>query len=73
MSSFIQSALREGGEGEKEMCKSDTIHEEEKDGGPRLIGDKHENDSVAERVKGGKRHRESRSRTKKMIKLGKML
>jgi len=66
VSSFIQSALSEGDEGKKEMCQSDTLHEEEKYGGPRLIGDNHENDSVAKRVKRERTHRESRSRTKKL-------
>ena len=73
VSSFIQSALSEGGEGKKEMYQSDTLHEEEKYGGPRFIRDNHENDSVAERVKRGRTHRESRSRTKKTNKLGKTL
>ena len=72
LSCFIQSALNEGGEAKKEVCLTDTLHEEEKDGGPRLITDSHEINSIAEMVKGRRGYGESRLRARKTIKLGKM-
>ena len=73
VSSFIQSALNEVSETKKEMCLSDTLHEEGKSGGPKFIVDSHKSGLIAERVNGGKRYGERLSRARKTIKLGETL